>query len=99
LPKLPATPSISQAPDWICEVASASTERFDRVEKLPVYARAGVGHVWLVNPLTRTVEVLRRAGANWTLTGAHGGDGLVRMEPFDAVEWELNRLWGGPAEP
>ena len=90
---------ISQAPDWICEVASPSTERFDRVEKLPVYAREGVGHVWLINPLTRTIEVLRREGPNWTLVGVHGGDGLVRLEPFDAVEWELNRLWGGPNQP
>lgn len=90
---------ISQAPDWICEVASPSTERFDRVEKLPVYARECVGHVWLINPLTRTIEVLRREGPNWTLVGVHGGDGLVRLEPFDAVEWELNRLWGGPNQP
>lgn len=93
MPRLPATAAIESAPDWVCEVASPSTERLDRVEKLPVYARQGVGHVWLVNPLTRTLEVFRREGPMWALVATHGEGGLVRLEPFDAVEWELGRLW------
>lgn len=92
---LPRTPSIAQAPEWLCEVASPSTERFDRVEKLPLYAREGVGHVWLINPLQRTIEVFRREGSGWRLVGTHGGEGLVRLEPFEALEWELSRLWAG----
>lgn len=54
--KPPATAAISQPPDWICEVASPSTERFDRVEKLPVYAREGVGYVYWCgsSPSTRS---------------------------------------------
>jgi hypothetical protein len=32
----------------------------DRVEKLPVYARAGVGHLWLVDPVMRTLEAFIR---------------------------------------
>jgi Uma2 family endonuclease len=93
MPKLPTTAAFSVAPDWVCEVASPSTERFDRVEKLPVYAREGVAHVWLVNPLQRTLEVFRRHGPNWTLVVAHGGGGLIRVEPFDALEWDLGSLW------
>src|SRR5690349_13234536 len=26
------------APDWVCEVLSRSTERMDRIEKMPIYA-------------------------------------------------------------
>lgn len=99
LTALPVTAAISLAPDWVCEVTSPSTERFDRVDKLPIYAREGVGHAWLVNPLNRTIEVFRRSGAGWTLVGARGGEGLVRIEPFDAIEWELSRLWDGAAQP
>ena len=91
---VPQAPWTSLAPDWICEVASPSTERLDRVEKLRIYAREGVTHAWLVNPLSRTLEVFRREGAAWMLVGAHGGEGVVRVEPFDAIEWELGRLWG-----
>jgi Uma2 family endonuclease len=96
MPEYPSAPWFSLVPDWVCEVASPSTERFDRVDKLPVYAHAGVGHVWLVNPITRTIEIYRREGAAWTLVGAHGGDAIVRAEPFEAIELELGRLWDAP---
>lgn len=48
------------APDWVCEVISPSTGALDRARKLPLYAAAGVGHAWRVEPLERTLEVLRR---------------------------------------
>lgn len=46
-------------PDWVCEVLSPATERYDRGDKPKLYASAGVSHAWLVNPLLRTLEVLR----------------------------------------
>lgn len=92
--KVPNAPWTPVAPDWLCEVASPSTERLDRVDKLRIYARESVSHVWLVNPSTRTLEIFRRAGPDWMLVGAHGSDGLVRAEPFDAIEWDLALLWG-----
>ena len=45
------------APDWLCEVLSPSTERFDRDLKLPLYAAAGVTHLWLIDPGLRVLEV------------------------------------------
>ena len=50
------------APDWACEVLSASTHNVDRGEKLPIYAREKVGHVRLVDPLEHYLEVLRLDG-------------------------------------
>ena len=38
------------APDWVAEVASPSTARYDQVVKLSAYERAGVREVWLVDP-------------------------------------------------
>jgi Putative restriction endonuclease len=94
LPNIPDAPWMSSAPEWACEVmASPSEEHLDRVVKLPVYAREGVACVWLVKPLTRTLEVYRRNGTNWTLVVAHGGYGKIRVEPFDSLEWDLGRLW------
>ncbi len=42
----------------LIEVADASLE-FDREEKLPVYGRAGIAEVWLLNLVARTLEVYR----------------------------------------
>ena len=45
------------APDWIIEIASPSTKRADYGVKLFKYRSAGVREYWIVNPLTRTVNV------------------------------------------
>ena len=94
---LPDAPAIALAPDWVCEVLSPSTEAIDRVPKLRIYAREGVGHVWLINPVTRTLEALRLENGAWVLAATHDGDVTVRVEPFDAVPLELFRLWGRDA--
>jgi len=78
----------------VCEVVSPLTERIDRVKKLPLYAREGVRHTWLVNPKTRTLEVLRNEGGRWLLLATHTGDVPVRAEPFEVVEVDLLALWG-----
>jgi len=81
------------APDWCCEVLSPSTEKVDRGRKLAIYHREGVGHVWLVSPVLRSVEVYRRADIGWLLLATFEGDAVVRAEPFDAVELDLAGLW------
>ena len=42
----------------LVEVADSSL-RFDREEKLPVYARAGIVEFWLINLVERVIEVYR----------------------------------------
>jgi Uma2 family endonuclease len=74
-------------------VLSPSTESLDRAKKLGIYARAGIGHAWLVNPLLQTLEVLLLASGRWTLAATHEGSAPVRAEPFDAIELELGALW------
>lgn len=80
-------------PDWVCEVLSPSTAGFDRVKKLPVYMREQVRHVWLIDPLAQTLEVLRREDDRWIVAGDYAGDQRIRAEPFEAVELELEALW------
>ena len=93
LPSVPAAAYLSLAPDWICEVLSTSTETLDRGNKLRIYAREGVAHAWLVNPLAHTLEVLSLETGRWTQLGRHEGEAKVRAAPFDAIELELGALW------
>ena len=84
-----------ERPDWVCEHLSDSTARFDRMKKLPLYARQGVPHVWLADPRERTVVVYRLDGERYTLLGTWGNeDEDVRLEPFDAVPIPPSALWG-----
>lgn len=93
LPELPDTPYFTLAPDWVCEVLSPSTHLLDRSKKLPVYHRERVQHVWLIDPIERTVEIYswRQDGYLWIAT--HGADATCRAEPFQAIELELRLLW------
>ncbi|WP_437595369.1 Uma2 family endonuclease [Sorangium sp. So ce590] len=94
MPELPDTPYFSLAPDWICEVLSPSTEQHDRKEKMPLYAREGVQHAWLVDPIQRTLEVFSLApGRGFTPVATHRGAARVRAAPFQAIEIELAVLW------
>ena len=93
MPELPHAPAITLAPDWLCEVVSPSTESVDRAVKMPIFARLGVAHVWLVNPLAQTLEIYRLDGETYRLDGTHAADAKVRAEPFDAIELELAVLW------
>jgi Uma2 family endonuclease len=93
LPAVPADAYMTLAPDWVCEVLSASTETLDRGKKLRVYAREGVAHVWLLNPLRHTLEVLSLESGKWTTLASHEGRFSVRAPPFAAVELELGALW------
>lgn len=90
---LPDQPYLTLSPDWVCEVLSPSTAVFDRRDKLPVYGREGVTHVWLVDPAARLHEVLRLDGASYRIVATFAGDDSARAEPFDAIELPLGALW------
>jgi Uma2 family endonuclease len=93
MPQMPDTAFADLAPDWVCEVISPATGALDRAGKMPHYGRAGVGHVWLVDPAARTAEIFRHDGTGWRLANAFAESARVRAEPFDAVELDLAVLW------
>ena len=66
----------------------------DRALKMPIYAREGVRHLWLVDPDARTLEVYRlEQGAQWLLLATLKDDDPLRQPPFDALEIRLASLW------
>lgn len=95
---------VAQAPQWVCEVLSPSTAAKDRIRKLPKYGRLGVGHVWLIDPGARSLEVYRWDDHRWSLIGTHADEECVQAEPFEALELGLGDLWlpepgaGSPVE-
>jgi len=93
MPELPDTAAFDLAPDWVCEVLSPSTAATDRAEKMPIYAREGVPHLWLVDPLAKTLEACRLENDRWTVLGTWRDDARVRVEPFAELELELAELW------
>jgi Uma2 family endonuclease len=93
LPSLPDMAHIAVPPDWVCEVMSPSTRTFDLTEKRETYAECRVEHLWLIDPVARTLEVFHLAGSAWTLVAALHDDAEVRVPPFEAVAFPLSSLW------
>jgi Uma2 family endonuclease len=93
MPEIPDVPFVELAPDWVCEISSPSTAAMDRTRKRHQYGRAGVGHVWILDPGPATLEVYRLDGDKWQLTLSAAGNVKVRAEPFDAVETDLAEVW------
>ena len=82
----------------LVEVADSSLQ-FDREKKLPLYARAGIAEFWLVNLVSRNVEVYRRPDG----TGGYGetfvvaGADALAPAAFPDAGLTVARLLGGPA--
>ena len=93
MPDFPDAAYSTLAPDWVCEVLSPSTRKLDLHCKRPVYAREGVGHLWLVDPADRSLEVFERREGEWVLIATAQDDAPVRIRPFEAVTFGLGDLW------
>ncbi len=78
---------------------SPRTAKIDRAGKLPVYVREAVRHVWLLDPLQRTLEVLRFDGGHYTLLAVHKDDEVVNAEPFDVFDLQMSVLWADVEQP
>jgi Uma2 family endonuclease len=87
---------IDVVPDWVCEVVSPTNAGHDRVTKRELYAKHGVPHYWIADPVAGTLETLRLEGARWVDAGAFDRTARARIAPFEAVEIDLSRLFPPP---
>jgi hypothetical protein len=56
-----------------------------------------VPHLWIVDPMLRTLEVYRLEGDHWVVASAHGGSDPIAAEPFETVTLDPARWWLEPA--
>jgi hypothetical protein len=99
LPALPETAWIETPPDWVCEVLSPSTERYDRGDKRTIYAEAGVGFLWHVDPVLKMLEVFELRDGKWMLSGVFHDDAEVAAPPFAEASFRLGLLWPFDSSP
>ena len=93
MPSIPSAPWFELAPDWVCEVLSPGTRRIDLTDKRDIYREAGVGHLWFVDPVARTLEAFEQRAGAWVLHAALKDDAEVRLAPFEAIAFPASALW------
>jgi Uma2 family endonuclease len=94
MPSPPEGHKIQVVPDWVCEIFSPSSKSSDREEKMPLYARHGVGFAWLLDPKTQTLEAYELVDGRWMPLGMFRDHDRVSVRPFDAISIHLGDLWG-----
>ncbi|MCX7112523.1 MAG: Uma2 family endonuclease [Proteobacteria bacterium] len=92
MPNIPEGHRFEVVPDWVCEILSPSTGKKDRAKKLPLYARYGAAHAWLVDPLAQTLEAFSLHEGHWLLPATLEDDAQVSVAPFDAIMFSLADL-------
>ena len=78
------------APDWLAEVLSPGTARYDRTLKIAAYERAGVSEVWLISPGDRTVTIYRLEKGHYgrpTVLQLNGKTQLAAV-PGVTINWD-----------
>jgi len=93
LPSIPRDQRFEIVPDWVREVLSPLTESKEQYVKMPIYARYGVGFIWLVDPLQRSPEACRLEQGDWMSVGTWRGDAIAAIPPSDALSLDLSARW------
>jgi Uma2 family endonuclease len=78
-------------PDLVVEVLSPTSGPRDLGEKLKLYAEAGVGEYWIVDPAARTFEFLLHRGGVFLVKLPE--EGVYRSEVVAGLELDLEEFW------
>jgi Uma2 family endonuclease len=86
---------LTGAPDLVVEIISpgAENERRDGVLKRHVYGKFGVKEYWLVDFVSRSVEVYRLAGDELELVATIVGEDELRSEILPGFRARLTELF------
>lgn len=81
------------APDLVIEIASPSSQRYDRVTKRKLYEQAGVREYWIVTPETRSVEVLLLENGRLNTQELYSQKEIAKVTVLEGCEIELESVF------
>jgi hypothetical protein len=80
-------------PDLIAEVFSPATRPIDRGPRKELYRRAGVPHLWLLEPELDTIELYELTAGDWARTGTYGRGDSFQPTLFPSVTVGVSELF------
>ncbi len=85
--------NIVAAPDLVVEILSESTEKTDRVAKKAIYERFGVKEYWIVDPVSKAVEVYQLKDGKFSPASMSVGNTPVNSSLFPSLSFSASRLF------
>lgn len=77
---------LETAPDLVIEILSPSETKRDWMETLEDYIRIGTREMWLVDPESRTIEVIVMENGHWRSGGVFSGAESVQSLVLPGIE-------------
>ena len=85
--------AIEGAPTLAVEIISPSTGHIDRRRKMALYATHGVTFYWIVDPVTRAIEVFRLESGAYRLDSKLEGSEPRALPPFPDLLLDPAAIW------
>ena len=86
--------NVQGAPDLAVEILSPSTSRRDWNEKRDLYAKYGVGELWIADPDTRVVWVMTLRDGTYEVAGKYGDTQTFSSPTLMGVTIDLRGVFG-----
>ena len=90
---------IEGAPTLVVEILSPSSEAWDRVHKMRLYAASGVKEVWLITPYPWLAEKYVLDGDSYRLAQSCEKSDTLESVVFPDLKIELERVFDFPIDP
>ena len=82
------------APDLTVEILSSGTASRSRNWKRNLYARHGVREYWIVDPFSKTVEVLELTGGEYRVHSKTADRGKLTSSVLHGLDLSLSMVFG-----
>ena len=81
------------APDLVMEILSPSTQRHDRLTKFNLYQQAGVREYWIVDPVSRSVQVFLLEDGRYSAKDFGTAGETVRVNVLEDCVIDLTQVF------
>ena len=81
------------APDLIMEILSPSTNRHDRLTKFNLYQRAGVREYWIVDPVSKSVQIFVLENGHYGAKDFGSAEEKVQVNVLEDCEIDLSQVF------
>ncbi len=85
--------NIKGAPDLLIEILSRGTRKRDKIEKKKLYAKSGVTEYWVVDPDSKTLEVMISGKRGYTTVGVYGSRENLTSPMFKNLLINLEKVF------
>ena len=86
--------NVQGAPDLVVEILSPSTSRRDWNEKRDLYAKYGVGELWIADPDERVFWVMALRDGEYEVVGKYGDTQTFSSPTLAGVAIDLREVFG-----